>query len=353
MRRIPLAALASLALAGAAQSATVTVMVVYDSPALLQVIDSTGYAQAHIDRANTLLVNSQIAGSYALAYAHPTAITPPSSSPSAILDWLKTDPQMQSLRNQYAADLVVAIAGNYSDSTCGLASGSALPNTLRSESQFAVVTKFSCVDPLTNNTLGHELSHLSGAGHENVPNANAARPYAHPWIDTANHLGTVMMSADVACGANCQLVYQLSSPNLKFPNTTITAGNSATADNQRMVKEGMDVLSLYRPLPIQAQIIPAPSCSVEIARCIGGTREVFVSWYSTSYTPFAEADVDISYNSGATWGDWYNSVMDYCLPLVPSQTIRVRARVRSGWGDSPFCSITLSPVQCSPGDDDF
>lgn len=232
MRRIVLAVLGSLVLAGAAQSATVTVMVVYDSPALLGVINIPGHAQARIDRANTLLVNSQIAHSYALAYAHPTAITPPSSTPSDILQWLKTDPQMKSLRNQYAADLVVAIAGNYSDSTtCGLASDAALPNILRSESQFAVVTKFSCIERLDNNTLGHELSHLSGAAHENV--SNAARPYAHPWIDTAHQLGTVMMSADVACGVNCQMAYQLSSPDLKFPNTTITAGNSATAHNQR------------------------------------------------------------------------------------------------------------------------
>lgn len=369
VRVLMLAAL--LCMAPVAQSAVIEVLIVFDGASFSAAGNRLQEANAIIGNSNQALSTTGLgsAHSFHLAHAYTTAAMPftstSSTTDSQMKDLLIGPPtssvrtQINQLRTQHAADLVVMVNEylnfDNGDDHCGVTFVAAdMPVHISNRnSYFIAVLDRGCVG--LPQVPPHELGHLLSAEHELGSGQYADPRPSIPVYDNHPHwtgnLSTVMVSGPDVCPATCAILNAFSDPQASYPGTNppIARGYAFDRNNKRVISEAFPVVAKYRPEPVPPVTLLAPTCALEFVGCSNGKRRYLVSWYQNDSQPFPVADADYSINGGSTWYDLYGGI-DACVPVVPSTPWIVRARIRSSYGDSPFCTIQIQSGSCSGGD---
>jgi hypothetical protein len=149
---------------------------------------------------------------------------------------LRTNPNVQAMRNQYAAD-VVSLLVSRDPKYSGF--GYVMDQNSVSFAPYAynVVVHYSFLPYVY--ALAHEIGHNQGAHHEPGNGCPGLFVYSCGYTDTVNRFYTVM-SYGLACqtaGLGCTLLNQFSNPDVFFrgvPTGSATQDNARTINNTRV-----------------------------------------------------------------------------------------------------------------------
>lgn len=349
------------------RSAIIDVVIVFEATAFQASSNRTNEANAIIANANNALALSGLAHRYNLKYLHTQALafaSGPGTTDSQVKAAMTNDPQIPQLRQTHAADLVVLVTEYLNKDSgqphCGAALGTLLdeiPRDVNRDIAFRMAIDRGCTDttdPLAITVAAHELGHLLHLDHQLTvapdPDTKPTTPVTYNHPDILQQRATMMVGGPTACApATCNIVNLHSDPQGFYPGTSLARGHSYDRNDRRMIDEAFPVIARYRPVPAPPVTLLAPTCALEFVGCSNGKRRYLVSFYQNDSQPFPVGDADYSINGGSTWYDLYGGI-DACVPVVPSTPWIVRARVRSSYGDSPYCTIQIQSGSCSGGD---
>lgn len=345
------------------RAAVIDVLVVFDQAAFAASGDLSADANQLVGRANTSLQSTGLTG-HSFNLKHASTATPvgfnsagtPDSQ--AALSFAFFSSEVDSLRDTHAADVVVMIVEHTEQITSGQLCGRAQrPTTItvfNRDTEYVAVVRRDCL--AIDRVAAHELAHILGAEHEvgsgpeQDTNPSSPYPYNHPFVDTGRDVATLMVSIPTVCQpGDCAVQNFFSNPGTAYGSPPIFLGNTS-ANNTAFVDGAFPVVAAYRPLPGPPP--PSrPTCRIEFTRCVGLTKEWLVSWDTPDTPPFSLMDADYSFDSGASWADWYGGG-DPCVPWLSSSRVTIRARIRSSFGDSEYCTITIFDTRCTSEDED-
>lgn len=229
----------------------IDVLVVYTSAARVGAGDTAGITATiaeGIAETNTAYANSRITQRVRLANATEVAYVE-SGSGSAELTRLR-DPadgyldNVQALRDQYGADLVVLIDENLNDPPeCGRAFEMSTPGPSFATSAFAVV-KRTCI--IGQYSFAHEMGHNMGASHDRSTGCAGAYSYSCGYQDPSGQFRT-MMAYD--CPVSCPRVLYFSNPAVTYLGlpTGVADALPNAADNARTLNNTAAIVSAFRP----------------------------------------------------------------------------------------------------------
>lgn len=195
--------------------------------------NSALYIQNMIDEASDIYDNSKTNVIFntvgILPLPENSGLNPTHSNPTDYLNELSKDGYVEYLRTKYKADIVSLITVYNHDGLCGIGITPVknFPSTLNA---FSIVYGYSYCG---GRTLAHEVGHNFGCYHDTDHVSSGYSPiydYAYGY-DIYNKFATVM-SYD-SPGIN-----YFSNPNLTYGGYAI--GNSASADNARVIREQKD-----------------------------------------------------------------------------------------------------------------
>jgi len=344
------------------RTAVIDVMVVFEQTAFVQSSNRQAEAAAITANANNALAASGLGGHlYNLKYVHTLPVlfaSNPSTRDSQTFSAMGADPQINQLRDQQAADLVVMVSEYLIDDQtgnthCGAANiphSTAVHIALRN-TYFRAVLQRGCLGPATSHIPPHELGHLLSADHELTADPSPGIPVRDNHPHWSGDISTLMVTGTSVCPATCNIQNFYSDPQANYPgsNPPIPRSHSYDRNNRRVINAAFPVVAAYRPEPPPPATLLAPTCALEFVGCSNGKRRYLISWYQNDSQPFPVADADYSINGGSTWYDLYGG-LDACVPIVPATLWHVRARIRSAWGDSGYCTIQIQAGSCSGGD---
>lgn len=211
----------------------VTVLVLYTPNALSQVgatamstivplmiqQTNTAFANSHVN--TVVLQNANPAGQgFLVNYDESPGISNDSSRWGAHLTYIRTNPDVQALRNQYQADVVTLLTRDMA--FCGLAAvqrhSSWGPGF---ESNAVSATNVTCATGSSQYSFAHELGHNFGMEHDRFVTSASVVP-SYPWSfgyikNISGALGArTLMSYPNFCASNCPRYLQYSNPEVGF-----------------------------------------------------------------------------------------------------------------------------------------
>jgi hypothetical protein len=215
------------------------------------------------------------------------------------------------------------------------------------------VVKRACLN--VDRVSAHELGHIIGAEHEvgqgpdQDTNPSSPVAYNHPFVDADRDVATLMASNPAVCApGNCGMQNFFSNPGRSYGSPPIFLGNTS-ANNTAFIDGAFAVVAAYRPLPGPPPP-SAPTCALEYLGCVSGRRRWLISWFQNGDAPpFSIGDADVSTNGGSTWLNFADTT-DQCAPATPASPWIIRARIRSPYGDSQYCTITIPLNYCDGGE---
>jgi Metallo-peptidase family M12 len=146
---------------------------------------------------------------------------------SSALNYIKTDPAIAKLRDDYSADLVSLVLSDnlFSNSVVGIAlTPGSIPNrTTTSDTAFSVVSQ-ETIDTTGVYVFAHELGHNMAARHEIGGSGTTSSPYQYNFAHVESGLGvaTVMYSgSNSAYPTVTTRIPYFSNPAIKVQNATI------------------------------------------------------------------------------------------------------------------------------------
>lgn len=141
--------------------------------------------------------------------------------------------EVDSLRNQYAADICVLICNN--PMYCGVAPGL----KLNADQAYCVVSH-NCASSYLS--FAHEIGHIIGCNHDLITNPETDQyQYNHGYVSENNNWRTVM-SYNV-CGG-CTRIPYWSNPEVSYSGEAM--GNTTYCDNARVWYERAETVSYFR-----------------------------------------------------------------------------------------------------------
>lgn len=347
-----------------ASAAVIDILVVFDQASFGAQGNRSGDAAALVSSANLSLQNTGLgAHSFNLKYTHTLApvefnsATTPNSQ--AAVEFAYVSFEVDQLREQHAADVVVMVVEHTEPHPGGQICGRAQrPPTIfihNRDTHYVAVILRNCIG--VPHVPAHELAHIIGAEHEvgqgPDQDTNSSAPYAynHPFVDADRDVATIMVSNPAVCSpGNCSVQNFFSNPGQSYGSPPIFLGNTS-ANNTAFIGGAFAVVAAYRPLPGPPP--PAtPTCAIEYMGCISGRRRWLISWFQNGATaPFSVGDADVSTNGGSSWLNFADTT-DQCAPATPASPWIIRARIRSSYGDSSYCTITIPLDPCDDGEMD-
>lgn len=201
------------------------------------------FGYALITSANYLYANSNIAPRVKLAYNIELFSNDSGGDLAQDLAIIKADPDIQRLRDDSGADMVVYMVADNGFGICGLA------DEIRADENtaFAVVNQ-ACALP--NYSFAHEMAHLQGARHDPYMDP-AIYPftYGHGYVDVPNAFRTVMAQNNECIDQmlDCLRIPYFSNPDVDY--IMDPTGTAATHDNARVLDETAIDIANFRVLP--------------------------------------------------------------------------------------------------------
>lgn len=223
-------------------------------------------AQAAIDSANAVYLNSGVAQRLRLVHGQQVSYTERSNCPGAnpfdcALDDVTGNGDgyidtVHALRNTHGADLVAMLISDYT--YCGLAWF--LSTTSGDPAHGFSVTDQGCA--VGNKSFAHELGHNMGADHDPAnafPSPPAAFPYNRGYIQPGSQWRTVMAYGGPCAG--CTRIAHMSNPRDLFAGAV--TGSANVSNNAHVLNKTAKAIANYRatsalhPVPQRFSDVPA------------------------------------------------------------------------------------------------
>ncbi|MCI0556282.1 MAG: M12 family metallo-peptidase, partial [Anaerolineae bacterium] len=309
---------------------TIDVMIVYTSAR-----GTSGNINSDIQNAiataNQIMSGSNVNAQLKLVYSGQIGLTE-SGSVSTDLNNAKNDSTVQSLRNQFGADLVSFWVKN-SGGACGIAD---------QVGPFNVVVQQGC---FTNYAFSHEVGHSMGAHHEKYINPGSNPfPYSHghvhlEFIDSVCNGGWyTMMAYGQECadkGVFCCQITFYSNPGLSYNGDPIGIANEA--DNHRAMNDTAPIVAGWKQPPA-CNVPTIPSLVSPADGATNVSTAPLLDWSASNNASSYKVDVatDSTFNSivrtqtlsGTSWT---------VSPALSSNTLYWwRVRAANSCGNSAF-----------------
>ena len=258
----------------------IDVMVLWTPAALMTGSDAAGMqaiAQASVDQANLVYLNSGVAQRLRLVHAQQVNYVERSSGCAdptggvpgvdafecALFDLTGTTDGridgVHALRDTHGADLVSLLISD--PNFCGLAWLPQPPSASTAELGFSVLDA-SCA--VGNHSFVHELGHNMGAHHDPYVLAGGTCPdgredgafcFSRGMVNLAQRWRTVMAYRDqcTAAGVSCPRIDFLSNPNLAYAGAPI--GDPATSNNAHTLNRTAKSVAAYRTTAAQHPLL--------------------------------------------------------------------------------------------------
>ncbi len=196
-----------------------------------------------VANANTAYANSQIAAQLRLVYSGEVAFAETPANISGDLSKLATSGDgaldtVQTLRNQYGADVVSLIGTGYTSGSgaCGIGYLMTTVSTTFASAAFNVVDQACAAGNLS---LAHEIGHNEGLHHDPAnASGQGAYPYAFGYQDPGGLFRTVM-----SYGMSTRIPY-FSNPNVFY--SAKPTGVANTQDNARALNNTASTVANFR-----------------------------------------------------------------------------------------------------------
>ena len=279
-------------LAATAAVADIKLLVVYTATAQSKVADINSLIDLAITETNAGYGNSGINAKVSLAHKAKVNYTEaPNSSTDLTRLAAKNDGYMDevhSLRDQYAADVVVLV--HDTNGYCGQADAIGA----NADSAFVIVD-YDCATGYYS--FGHEIGHLQGARH-NPENDPTTTPYAygHGYQDPQSRWRSVMA---YNCNSGCTRINYWSNPNKTYNGDVM--GTTAQNDNARVLNLTSPVMANFRT----GVILPPEEVVLENnqALTVAGAKDS-QTFYSFS-VPSGASNISIVTSGGTGDADLY------------------------------------------------
>lgn len=209
-----------------AGSVVVDLLSVYSNDALAAVgggaAQMEATIQAAVDAANTAFIDSNVDAYYRLVHVehvnHDTL-----GSTGSDLSWVRNDPQVAALRDQYGADMVSVIVDT--PSSCGTAYVQRSPGPGFEDLAFQA-TDIDCA--VGNLTFAHEHGHNLGMEHNPENSSASSSTASYPWsfAHYVNGSYRTVMSYSAPCANGCTRVTHFSNPDVLHNGVPTGIANS-------------------------------------------------------------------------------------------------------------------------------
>ena len=275
------------------------ILVVYTANARTTVGDTNAmnaYIQGMIDTSNTAFNESNMDVRFRLVHAEEIAYTTAGST-SADLSWVRTDPGVAALRDQYGADMVTILVDT--PNSCGTAYIQNSPASWFEAYAFAA-SDVDCA--LGGLTFSHEHGHNMGMEHnpENSDVGGDPSMASYNWsfghyVDGSYR---TVMSYSNPCTSGCSRVARFSNPDIDFNGAP--TGISNTRDNAQTGDLTAPIIADFRatvvtdpsPGPIVDVRISQPSDDAEES-VLTGTVYLHSNDLEIGYDGAVGTDVDV------------------------------------------------------------
>jgi hypothetical protein len=273
--------------------------------------------------ANTAYANSGVTTRLRLAPVQEVNYTESNNSDTD-LTWLRNDPTVAALRNQFGGDVVSMFCTNFDD-----AGGRGY--IMRQLNSGFAPNAFNVVDmdlAVENLTLAHEVGHNQGCHHDHQ-NADdpLAYPYAHGYYKRTPGFYTVMSYRPTGCDS-CFRVPNFSNPNVRYTDfrtgRRYSMGVAGSSENYRVINNTAATVANFRQGTFRLGNDPTDLWATQVS-----PTRVDLSWHNNVF-------VDCYYEIERSVDDgpfelirisWMNQTTFRDLDVVPGQryTYRVRA----------------------------
>jgi hypothetical protein len=322
------------------------VLVVYTAKAANRWGRATLEGMIHnaVQSANQAYQNSRVGVSLDIANLQQVAFTESGSGMQATLDALARNSTVRSLRDLYAADMVVLVSedSNY----CGYASLSmANGNT----DAYAVVWS-SC---LSSQSLAHEVGHLQGLDHNREDGSNGGfYPYGYGYrVCKGDGFRDVM---SYACPSiSVARVLQFSNPNVHYngyaTGIDYETSPSTAADTARALVNSATTVANYR---VATSTSSAPAAPSGLATTTVKFDRVGLAWSDSSSNESGfrlQRSADgVAYTVIATLPAGTRAYTD--VSVVPQKAYFYRVRAYNSAGGSGFSNVVSVKTPMAPPD---
>lgn len=223
----------------------IDLLVVYTPSAASATWDINGLIQRAVDETNESYGNSNIYANVILQHTAQISYNESGRSYKQHVDAMQNRSDgimdnINSLRNQYLADVVVLIVND--SEACGRAY-----EILASMTTAFAAVHYNCAagGPYV---FGHEIGHLQGSRHDRaVDSNNEPFQYGHGYVDPNDNWHTIMAYPNACYG--CPMVQYWSNPDVVYPLTGQPMGTDTYEDNARVLNRTKYDIRDFRTLP--------------------------------------------------------------------------------------------------------
>jgi hypothetical protein len=301
----------------------IDVLVLYTSPVKTTLggdAQARVFAQQAVDAANTAYLNSKIRQRLRLVSAQETAVEETGTLGSELIA-VRTNAAVQTLREEYKADLVALISNSNDNCGIGYLMGSGSPSYAFS------VTSRNCA--VGNLSFAHELGHNMGSQH-NPEDGGSGATHSYGYGHYVNGVFRTVMSYVNQCQSGCPRRPFFSNPEITFSG--FSTGLSNARDNARAINNTSDIIANYRYSGANLMMNNFNE-NESLPRNITRT----LRWSSENVG--GNVKIEISRDSGATWKTLAASTPnDDAENITVSGAPTKRARLRIVSVDNPAIS---------------